>query len=149
MEAGTYTAKYRDGSGIVRKVATGCRDESAARSVLADLERRAEKVKGEDSDRRRRPARSTTRKRRLPSTFDAYLMKLEAEGTSPVHRANVRRALDRLAADCQFNRLPDLPANPWKGGLCRKRRPAWGRGPGTPTGPPPWPSATGAWKRAG
>ena len=34
VEAGTYTAKYRDGSGIVRKVATGCRDESAARSVL-------------------------------------------------------------------------------------------------------------------
>jgi len=35
-------------------------------------------------------------------------MKLEAEGTSPEHRANVRRALDRLAADCRFNRLPDL-----------------------------------------
>ena len=44
--AGTYTAKYRDGSGIVRKVATGCRDESAARSVLTDLEKRAERVKG-------------------------------------------------------------------------------------------------------
>ena len=54
VEAGTYTAKYRDGSGIVRKVSTGCRDESAARSVLADLERRAELVKGEDSHRRRR-----------------------------------------------------------------------------------------------
>ena len=38
ITAGTYTAKYRDGSGIVRKVATGCRDKSAARSVLADLE---------------------------------------------------------------------------------------------------------------
>jgi hypothetical protein len=47
VEAGTYTAKYRDGSGIVRKVATGCRDESAARSVLGKLERRAELVKGE------------------------------------------------------------------------------------------------------
>ena len=45
-EAGTYVAKYRDGSGIVQKTATGCRDESAARSVLTDLERRAEKVKG-------------------------------------------------------------------------------------------------------
>src|SRR5208282_5503392 len=32
VEAGTYTAKFRDGSGIVRKVTTGCRDESAARS---------------------------------------------------------------------------------------------------------------------
>ncbi len=38
VTAGTYTAKYRDGSGIVREVATGCRDESAARSVLTELE---------------------------------------------------------------------------------------------------------------
>ncbi len=28
ITARTYTAKYRDGSGIVREVATGCRDES-------------------------------------------------------------------------------------------------------------------------
>lgn len=47
VTARTYTAKYRDGSGIVREVATGCRDESAARSVLGKLERRAELVKGE------------------------------------------------------------------------------------------------------
>lgn len=47
VEAGTYIAKYRDGTGIVRKVSTGCRDESAARSILAKLERRAELVKGE------------------------------------------------------------------------------------------------------
>ncbi|HLA85604.1 MAG TPA: hypothetical protein VJL29_12495 [Thermoguttaceae bacterium] len=47
ITARTYTAKYRDGSGVVREVATGCRDESASRSVLAKLERRAELVKGE------------------------------------------------------------------------------------------------------
>jgi len=41
----TYTAKYRDGQGIVREVATGCRDASAARSILVGLEKRAEKVK--------------------------------------------------------------------------------------------------------
>src|SRR5208282_1629135 len=42
----TYTAKYRDGSGLVQEVATGCRDESAARSLLTELERRAARVKG-------------------------------------------------------------------------------------------------------
>jgi hypothetical protein len=47
MEAATFTAKYRDGEGIVREVATGCRDEQAARSVLARLERRAELVKSD------------------------------------------------------------------------------------------------------
>ena len=40
-----YYAKYRDGSGIVRTVATGCRDETAARGILGDFaERRAELV---------------------------------------------------------------------------------------------------------
>lgn len=34
VKAGTYTAKYRDGSGVVMEHATGCRDETAARRVL-------------------------------------------------------------------------------------------------------------------
>ncbi len=107
IEAGTYTAKYRDGSGIVREVATGCRDESAARSILGKLERRAELVKGEvisaaeDAviDHQATP---------LADHITAYLTKLESEGATPMHRANVRRALDRLAADCRFARLADL-----------------------------------------
>lgn len=45
VTARTYTAKYRDGSGIVQEVATGCRDESAARAVLNELEKRADKVR--------------------------------------------------------------------------------------------------------
>ena len=107
IEAGTYTAKYRDGSGVVRKVATGCRDKTAAESILTDLERRAEKVKGgiltvaEDRmiDHHDTP---------LGEHIDAYLLKLEVEGASPMHRDNVRRALHRLATDCNFRRLSDL-----------------------------------------
>lgn len=45
MRSATFSAKYRDGQGIIRKVTTGCRDETAARSVLSDLERRAELVR--------------------------------------------------------------------------------------------------------
>ena len=41
IEAATYTAKYRDGAGIVREAATGCRDELAARNVLAELVKRS------------------------------------------------------------------------------------------------------------
>ena len=107
VTARTYTAKYRDGSGVVREVATGCRDETAARSVLADLERRAELVKGkvltaaEDAviDHQGTP---------LGDHFAAYLLNLEAEGTSPAHRANVRRCLDRLANECHFGFSADL-----------------------------------------
>ena len=45
VTARTYTAKYRDGLGVVREQATGCRDKEAAGRVLSDLERRAELVK--------------------------------------------------------------------------------------------------------
>src|SRR5262249_49738449 len=44
----------------------------------------------------------------LAKHFDAYLASLEAAGTCDVYRANVRRQLDRLAADCSFGRLSDL-----------------------------------------
>ena len=44
----------------------------------------------------------------LAGHLDAYLLRLEAEGTSPAHRVNVRRCLDRLAADCGFAKLADL-----------------------------------------
>lgn len=44
-EAGTYLAKYRDGSGIVCEVSTGCRDKASAANVLADLEKQAELVR--------------------------------------------------------------------------------------------------------
>src|SRR5262249_36947993 len=45
IESATWYAKLRDGNGIVVEVPTGCRDETAARQVLADLERKAERVR--------------------------------------------------------------------------------------------------------
>src|SRR4051812_602621 len=44
-ESPFFVAKFRDGAGVVQTVPTGCRDETAARQVLADLERRAELVR--------------------------------------------------------------------------------------------------------
>ncbi|GAF81926.1 unnamed protein product, partial [marine sediment metagenome] len=85
----------------------GCRDESAARSVLGKLERRAELVKGEvltASEAAVIDHQATP----LSEHLAAYLVKLEAEGVSSEHRANVRRALDRLVTDCGFRRLADL-----------------------------------------
>src|SRR5512135_362357 len=45
QESSTYFAKFRDHDGTVRVVPTGCHDESAARQVLADLERQADRVR--------------------------------------------------------------------------------------------------------
>ena len=107
IEATTYTAKLRDGSGVVREVATGCRDEQAARQVLADLVRRAEKVKGgiltagEDAmiDHQGTP---------LNGHFDAFIDHVAGKGTTAQHRRTTRAYLDRLAADCSFSKLADI-----------------------------------------
>jgi integrase len=45
VRGGTYTAQFKDGSGVVRRVPTGCKSLDAARAVLADLESRADKVR--------------------------------------------------------------------------------------------------------
>ena len=95
VESGTYVAKYRDGSGLVHTVSTGCRDEGAARSVLAELERRSKLAKSgvmtvaEDkiADRQATP---------LADHFEAYLQHLEGAGNSILHRRNVKAHLARL-----------------------------------------------------
>src|SRR5437868_3463199 len=45
IESAIYTANYRDGSGLVQKVSTGCKDMTAAKQVLANLEKRADGVR--------------------------------------------------------------------------------------------------------
>jgi len=109
LEAGTYLAKYRDGSGVVREVPTGCRDETAARSVLADLERRAELVKAkvltaaEDAvgDHQDTP---------LVEHFTAFLEHQATKGVTRRRLDDTRSRLNRVAVDCGFRQLADLNA---------------------------------------
>ncbi len=107
IESETYTAKYRDGGRIVREVSTGCRDEQAARSVLADLERRAELVKsgvitpGEDAvaDHLGTP---------LQVHLDAYAEHMRGRGLSTAHRAATKRHLKRIKDECGYATLKDF-----------------------------------------
>ncbi len=109
--AKTWTAKYRDGQGIVREVATGCQDKQAAQSMLSDLKRRAELVKAnvitvtEDA---------IADHQQLPTTqhIEDYLMHLESKQASMHHRTNVRGCLNRVFRECGFLRLTDLFATP-------------------------------------
>ena len=106
-ESPTFLAKYRDGSGYVCEVSTGCRDEAAARSVLGELERRAELVKSgvitstEDAiaDNQAVP---------LAQHFDAYENSLRAKEVGDTYRADSMRYLRRLADECGFTKLADL-----------------------------------------
>jgi integrase len=107
IESSRYVAKYRDGAGVVQVVPTGCRDETAARQVLADLERQAELVragvisKGE-------AAVAAHQGTSLPEHFAAFDEHLRAKDTSGIYQDYTGRYLRRLAAECPFATLADF-----------------------------------------
>jgi integrase len=113
-EAATFTAKFRDGRGIVREVSTGCRDEGAARSVLAALERRAELVKAgvitpeEDDVANQRDVPFQTHM----EDFLRRRTKRAPNGVTLMGQNNARARLTRLAKECGFRVLSDLRSEP-------------------------------------
>ena len=109
ITSGKYVAKYRDGHGITRIVATGCRDEQAARSCLKELERRSELVRSgvvtsvEDqiADQQSVP---------LAVHRDQYITHLRSKSTAELHRRKVSARLTRLFDECRFRKLSDISA---------------------------------------
>ena len=115
-ESATYIAKYRDGSGCVCEVSTGCRDEDAARSVLSKLERRAELVKSEvisigeaaTADHQTTP---------IAEHFGAYRNHLRARETSTRHVTDTQRLAEQLFNDCEIETLRDIQHDAVEGWL--------------------------------
>ncbi|HSR73106.1 MAG TPA: site-specific integrase, partial [Kiloniellales bacterium] len=106
-----YMVRYRDGRGEMVEVATGCKDEVAARAVLTQLERRAELVRAgvmtpQESDA------ATYAGLPLSKHLDAYEKHLRAKGGNPRRIAMVRRRLERLARECRFTNLNKMSAGP-------------------------------------
>jgi len=103
----TYYARYRDANGQMRDLATGCRDETAARAVLADLVRRSELVKAgvitptED-------AIASHQDVRLAEHVEAWLAHLEAKDVTKGRIKTNRQRFTQVAKDCRFARLTDL-----------------------------------------
>jgi integrase len=114
VKAGTYSAQYRDGDGVVRREPTGCKSRDAARAVLAELERRAELVtsgvltQAESlvADHADTP---------VADHVEAYVAALASKRgkgarrtVASRHVANVTHALRTTVAACGFRRLRDL-----------------------------------------
>jgi len=103
----TYYARYRDANGQARDVATGCRDETAARAVLADLVRRSELVKAgvitptEDAIAGHQDVA-------LADHVEAWLAHLEAKDVTKGRIKTNRQRFTQVAEDCGFTRLADL-----------------------------------------
>ena len=109
LKSGTYTAKYRTANGIVEEVSTGCRDERAARNVLAELERRAELVRsGVISMEEEQVANH--QKTLLLEHLGSYLASMEASGVSKTHRADTKRLAKRVFRELGFDKLSDISA---------------------------------------
>jgi integrase len=106
-ESPYFVAKYRDGSGVVCVEPTGCRDETAARQVLAELERRAELVRSNVMTAAE-VAIGTHQASPLAKHFDAFDEHYQAKGVTRIHREDTGRYVRRLAADCAFRTLADL-----------------------------------------
>jgi len=114
VQASTFTAKFRDGSGVIRKVATQCRTREAAKQVLADLEARSEKVRSGVLS-----AREADSAEHLHTPIEDhiadYLSSLASSrgkgahpNVSKTHVDNVRRGLGDIARECEFKTLRDL-----------------------------------------
>lgn len=107
IQCRTYLARYRDGDGIVQTVATGCRDEIAARAKLGELERRAEMVRSgiltsaqdATADHKRSP---------IDKHVDGYIASLRAKGDGERHCRNVRRLVEVVFKECRFRALRDV-----------------------------------------
>ena len=106
-ESPFFVVKYRDGSGVVRVESTRCRDETAARQILAELERRAELVRsgvitaGEESA-------VVHRTTPMEQHREAYLENMRGRALSQTHRKKTDRHLKRLFRECGFRTLRDL-----------------------------------------
>ncbi len=107
IEAATYTAKYRDASGKVVEVATGCRSKDAAKAILGELMERAEKVRANIISSAEN-AILDHQEVALRRHIDDYLAHLRAKRSSAGHCGSREYYLDRIADKCGFLKLRDL-----------------------------------------
>ena len=120
-ESQTFLAKYRDENGLLIERPTGCRDESAARQVLADWEKRVEQIRvGVVTPAQ---ARALEHKSTLLAAHVAdYIVSLEAMGASAKHVYETRRILERTFDGCGFKTLADLDRSTIETWLNRRRK---------------------------
>ncbi len=120
-ESKTYFARHRDGNGMVVETATGCRDEGAARQVLADLERRSERVRsGLLTSAEDRVVEHLTTP--IGEHIAGYITSLEASGASPKHVGETRRVLKMVLDGCGFGSLSALERAAVESWLNQRRR---------------------------
>lgn len=121
VQASTYTAKYRDGQGVLREVATGCRGKDAAMAVLKELLDRAERVRANiltPAEDRIADHQATL----LADHIAAYIDHQKAKGLNAARVKNTQTRLQRVAGDCGLGQLSDLTASTLERWLLDRQR---------------------------
>ena len=114
MESGVWMARYRDASGLLQEVSTGCRDKSNAAIFLADIESTVERIKlgvVTETELDTKEAGDVE----IATQIEAYLSSLKnkrgkgrRERVSDSHLVNVRRSLYRIVKGCSFTSIRDI-----------------------------------------
>ncbi|MFT5326656.1 MAG: integrase [Planctomycetaceae bacterium] len=107
VESRFWLAKYRDGSGVIREVATGCKDRAAAQTKLTDLERRAELIRSGVLQASEETISGHSSKS-ISAHFQAYHDHRVSQELNETRIRNTDSRLKRLADECGFYRLADL-----------------------------------------
>ena len=108
-ETKAYIAKFRDAAGFWIERPTGCTDETAARAVLAQLERRTELVRAgvltpEEDAASKHGAES------VDTNLDAWRDHLRLKGSTEHWYTQARRRVARVTGDRGVKRLRDFTA---------------------------------------
>jgi len=114
MSSGVWMARYRDASGLLQEVSTGCRDKSNAAIFLANMEAMIERIKlgvVTETELDTRDAGDVE----IATQIEAYLSSLKnkrgkgrRERISDSHLVNVRRSLFRIVNGCSFKSIRDI-----------------------------------------
>src|SRR5262245_59855600 len=110
QESSTYFAPYRDQDKALVVVSTGCRDEDAAKQVLAYLERRIERIISKVASAQDLAA-ADCRQSPIAGHVEEYVSRLPGKNAvlaSSIHRENTRHCLECLARDCGWACLDDM-----------------------------------------
>lgn len=120
VESTTWFVKYRDGAGRLVVAPTGCRDKAAARQVLADLERKSQRVR---SGLMTKAEAATAEGLNAPIAehVDAYAEHLESDGVTSKHIRESRRILRSILDGCDFKTLAALDRTAFERWLNRRR----------------------------
>ena len=102
-----YTAKYRDENGRTIEVSTRCREESSARKILSELERKVELIHSGVITREESQV-ANNNDLSLDKHIHDYLNSLKAAEKSERYQQDCHRLILRVAKDLGWSRLADI-----------------------------------------